>query len=870
MRTSLTIFRRDFLRLLRTIRVWVIVIGVMLIPALYSWVNISAFWDPYSNTENIRVAVVNEDTGARSTITGPLNIGGQLVQQLHDDHQLGWQFMSASQAEEAVRSGDVFASIRIPEDFSHDFISMFQGTYSQPTLIYEVNEKLNAVAPKITDQGASGLDNAISTAFKKQIATAVSTQLKNSGGTLSKKFRESSTHSADAFNNAASTVDSASTQITELQNSISALRPTVEQAHATLDAVERTLIDAANTLTQVQKLSDDVNNEILNFSGDITHAYVDATTALTQATTNAQTTVTNINSHIANATNQINASTQGLHVLLENSDNTLTQLNSALSNPALPAEITSPLRQTLSDLQAQNAAQKAALNELETARNTTSDTSSSLLQAAENFAQIGQQGTTATQELRDLVHANVPRLTSGLQQVNATAGALSASLSAQQVLVSQAKQLLSGMTEQFSQTNNVLESFKNNLSGIQQGLLTARSDILALYRTIEGDEALNTISSLNTMEVSTFLATPTQLETHAIFPVSNYGSGMASLFSNLSLWIGAFMLLVIFRTEVDPAGLKNLTISSAYLGRFLLLAVFAIGQAIIVSTGNLIIGIDSVNPVVYIATTIIISLCYLSIVFGLVSTFGHIGRGLAVVLVFIQIPGSSGLYPIEMTPQFFQVISPLLPFTYGISAMRETVGGFYGHHYLHSLSVLTIMAIIAFLSCIILRRLLSHVNMLINEELAAGGLIVNEPVRILGSKYKVTDLIYVLKDREGFQESTANKWRWARRNYGLFIRLSIASGLATVVILGVLSRIYPNEKVIFFALACLSTLIVVTIICGLEYIKQSINRDQRLSELSAEELEQQLSEHSKNPRKYIVEQAPLNTAHVVIKEEENS
>ena len=158
-----------------------ILIGLMITPALYSWVNISGFWDPYGNTEHLKVAVVNEDKGASSEMTGHLDVGGQMIDKLHDNDKLGWQFMDRQEAEDAVKKGDVFASVIVPEDFSANFVSLFKGTYSQPTLEYHVNEKLNAIAPKITDTGASTLDTTISSTFNEQVADSVATELQNSG-----------------------------------------------------------------------------------------------------------------------------------------------------------------------------------------------------------------------------------------------------------------------------------------------------------------------------------------------------------------------------------------------------------------------------------------------------------------------------------------------------------------------------------------------------------------------------------------------------------------------------------------------------------------------------------------------------------------
>ena len=86
---SWKIFSRDFTRLARTTKAWIILVGILVMPAFYSWVNISAFWDPYLETGNIAVAVVNEDRGATTEETGSVNVGKQVTEQLKDNHQIG-------------------------------------------------------------------------------------------------------------------------------------------------------------------------------------------------------------------------------------------------------------------------------------------------------------------------------------------------------------------------------------------------------------------------------------------------------------------------------------------------------------------------------------------------------------------------------------------------------------------------------------------------------------------------------------------------------------------------------------------------------------------------------------------------------------
>ena len=173
MRYAWQIFTRDIARLGRTKKAWIILIGVVITPALYSWVNIAAFWDPYGATENIKVAVVNEDKGGFSDVTGRIDVGKQVVEQLHENHQLGWQFLDAEAAERSLERGDTYATITIPSDFSSELLGALNGQYTQPALEYRVNEKASAIAPKITDTAASSLDKQITSAFKEQVLSLI-------------------------------------------------------------------------------------------------------------------------------------------------------------------------------------------------------------------------------------------------------------------------------------------------------------------------------------------------------------------------------------------------------------------------------------------------------------------------------------------------------------------------------------------------------------------------------------------------------------------------------------------------------------------------------------------------------------------------
>ena len=153
MKKSFQIFKRDIGRLSKNIVALIVVIGVCIIPSLYAWFNIAANKDPYGNTANIKIAVANNDAGTENDMLGNLDVGGQIVDTLKENDSLGWVFVSEDKAISGVKSGEYYAAIVIPDNFSESMVSFLSGKIEQPEFDYYLNEKKNAIAPKITDTG---------------------------------------------------------------------------------------------------------------------------------------------------------------------------------------------------------------------------------------------------------------------------------------------------------------------------------------------------------------------------------------------------------------------------------------------------------------------------------------------------------------------------------------------------------------------------------------------------------------------------------------------------------------------------------------------------------------------------------------------
>ena len=168
---------------------------------------------------------------------------------------------------------------------------------------------------------------------------------------------------------------------------------------------------------------------------------------------------------------------------------------------------------------------------------------------------------------------------------------------------------------------------------MEEGLDTVRTDVLSLGQSgvlakLVGEDGLDA------SKIADFMGSPTELETEQLYPLNAYGSAMAPLFMNLTFWIGAFMLLVIMKQEVDGEGIRNLTVTQRYLGRFALLAVMAVLQAVICCAGVLVIGVQAASAPALFFAAAVASLAYLSIIYALSVTLQHIGKGICIVLVF--------------------------------------------------------------------------------------------------------------------------------------------------------------------------------------------------------------------------------------------
>ena len=249
MRTVWQVFLRDCRRILRNPVAVVVTLGVAMLPSLYAWFNILANWDPYSATGNLQVAVANEDQGTTNDLVGHLDAGRQVVKKLKQNDELGWRFVdNEEQAVHGVETGGYYAAIVLPKDFSTSLVESVTGTSKQPKIKYYVNEKKNAIAPKITDTGATTIDEQINSAFVTTVATTVASAVSEAGGDLDQATGKVQHDTINDLNTVMSTLNTVQDSLTDLQD-------TLAQSDTILADAKQTTASLKQTVAAAQKAS---------------------------------------------------------------------------------------------------------------------------------------------------------------------------------------------------------------------------------------------------------------------------------------------------------------------------------------------------------------------------------------------------------------------------------------------------------------------------------------------------------------------------------------------------------------------------------------------------------------------------------------
>ena len=831
----LRVFWRDVKRIAKVPPAWLVVVFLIVLPSIYTWFNVIGFWNPYENTGNMRVCVVNEDKSVEDETLGHLDLGAQIIGELENNDQLGWSFVDREEAMREVESGEAYAAIVIPEDFSADMTTILSGDFQRPQIEYYVNEKLGPVAPKITDTGATTLDTTVNDAFVSTVSATVAS-------TIDEKLAESKGDLETAKGSAVSQLEQGSSGVADAREALSNLATSADEAIGKVDLAKQSLSDAKNAavllssgLGQASAITGEVNTGLVTFSTSMGTVLDHGSTLLSQTSSQTNSAIGQTANGIVAAAGSVDAALErGQAVVQENAQiiGVLRTLQQSLPD----GEGKQAIGNVISDLETKNAQSQQTLDGLATLSSDTSALATSVSDASGSVDTAVQQTLGAVDGYRStLSTTTIPAISSGLGDMGTAANGLSTTVSNQVLLIDQTSAVLDDLKTTLGLSADALRQTDELLSGLQGDLDTMKTDLAALGTS----DALGDLvgeDGIDSEKIADFMLSPTQVETEELYPLNAYGSAMAPLFINLTLWIGVFMLMVIMRIEVDDESVRNLSITQRFFGRWLLLAIMVSLQAIVCCAGCLFIGVQTTNAPAFFLTAVLCSLAYLSIQYTLSTTLQHVGKALCVILVFVQIPGATGLYPIEMTPSFFQAVYPLFPFTYGIGAMRETISGFYDGAWMHDAGILLLFLVVFLAIGALARPYLTNLNHLFARQIEESDIVNGEPVQLPERRFKMAELLRVLADRAEYRSLIAARAARFMRMYPKFKMGAIVVGVLVPVVVTVIFALTETEKVVMLTGWLIWLVVIIAALIIVEFIRDNIRRQASLESMSDEEV----------------------------------
>ena len=670
MKNIIEIFRKDIKEVFRKTNTWIIIVGLIFLPSMYAWPNILSSWDPYGHTNNIKVAVTSEDAGA--TVDGKeLNLGNSLVEGLKNNKNLDWQFVSNKQeAEDGVRIGDYYASIVVPKNFSQDMTSVSRTEPQRATIEYTVNEKINAISPKITNSGASAIANNISKNFVETANGIIFEKLHEAGI----KFEEN----LPSIEKAKEEIFKLNDNFSTYESTLSELIGKVEYGYNILNNVQNTLpeIDrvATNSIMIADKAEITINN-IQGFNERLLPIINNHLNVVEEVSKEANIIAKELQKK-PDKTEEIKARQKALDSRLQASTERLQLVKNIfeyfnrLSNERLFNNQLERVTTLLNDITTIKEVNNNIYNKMDH-YDEIADT------VKEEFVNKSARINEVSSNMNSKLNVEVaPLISQVLSKAEVNIDKVSG-------IIAGAQGELPAVERKLSETEVKISNAYGKLLSLQAQMPSAKSKIQKLTDEIKkADSGINKNQLFNLLKVdykqqAEFFANPVKLQENKLYHIENYGSAMTPFYTVLSIWVGSLLMSSLLTTKVEDEE-KKYKPYQKYFGRGLLFVIISLFQTLIITLGDMyVLGTQATSPYRFVLYALLISLLFSSIIYTIVCILGNVGKAVCIVLLVLQLGSSGGTFPIQMTSEFFQALYPKVPFTYSIGLLREAVGGVY-------------------------------------------------------------------------------------------------------------------------------------------------------------------------------------------------
>ena len=670
MKQIFEIFKSDIKEIFRKVSTWIIILGLIFLPSMYAWPNILASWDPYSHTNNIKVAVISEDEGA--TVEGKnINLGENLITNLKGNKNLNWQFVSSKQqAEDGVKIGDYYASIVIPKSFSSDITSITRGELKKATIEYTVNEKINAISPKITNSGASALANNIAKNFVEVANGVIFEKLHDAGIKLEENL--------PTIEQVKGKINHLNDNFTNYENSLNELIGKVDRGYNVLNTIQGTLpeIDraATNSIMLANKTSVTIKNienfneimlknintqldKVIEISGEV----VKVAELIQKKPTNPE----EVKAKMKALDSRLEAAEKRLDIAKD-----IFEYLNSLSDKNFFQEQLTKINTMESDITKLRSLNKKIYSNIDNYNAISTKVKADFLTTAKR---VNNNSIDFKKKLNAKVAPDIKRvLTNADTKIRNVSS-----------VISRAQAQIPTINAKISEAEVKIQTVQGKLLKLQGEMPEIKEKVQKLTGIVnKADGEIDTNALFNLLKVdykqqAEFFANPVQLKENQLYHIKNYGSAMTPFYTVLSIWVGALLMSSLLTTKVEDEENKYKPYQK-YFGRGLLFMIISLLQTLIITLGDMyLLGTQANSPYRFVIYALLISLLFSAIIYTTVCLLGNVGKAVCIILLVLQIGSSGGTFPIQMTSSFFQALYPKVPFTYSISLLREAVGGVY-------------------------------------------------------------------------------------------------------------------------------------------------------------------------------------------------
>ena len=609
--------------------------------------------------------MINNDKGTE--FNGKLiNIGDQVVDQLKENDLMGWQFVDEAEGEKALEEGTFYATITIPDNFSQDITSLVTSDVKKGQMIYRVNEKINAIAPKLTSKGATGVQENINQTIVETVSGILFEAGKGLGLEIQETVLPQLSHVYDQLEELISKFGDMNSLVQTAHNGGIQLKDLIASIQTDLPLIETTITSAKTTITSLESFMDTSKSALSDFMPTLKNDLL-----------LIQTIADELNTYVSQIEEAILSGSDKAPELIEN---LITKVESTQSLVKSFVKVLESFNkfpagrfdELISQLQGVNGELDKAKDFLQQLHDTTVNGGEPNLTVLNNIKTLlSSVSSTASSIYNRFDSAIVPSLNNVIDQAYSTATNVLQVLKEAEAKLPDVASLLNTAYEGADKGIDAIEYINSKLPEAENKVREVTAKLGDINESQSLQEVLTLLQEAVT-ERQNFMSSPVDLVEETIFPMHNYGTAMTPFYSVLAQWVG--MTLLISMLSVHAKG--EYRPSEEYFGKFLLFATIALVQGLIIALGDLyLLNIYCVNPGLFIVGILFTSITFTFIVYSLVSVFGNVGKVVSIILLVLQVAGSGGTFPIQLTPKFFQIINPFLPFTYAISFARESIGG---------------------------------------------------------------------------------------------------------------------------------------------------------------------------------------------------